>query len=233
MKIRIVIAFFLFILAVSCASKKNPFLEPKVSNSIAHAGLVYDDTIELEISFIGIIDDRYVFETVVTNLSPYDITVDRSQFVMRNTGDIVRHSDDIQTTLQEVQDDQKKLVKRKKLNNWLAGIGVGISLLSGVSAGTSAGTALISSVEPTLYIMDENIWISKDIKSSEDYISYLQTAQYDYDVIPSGASMIKDIFFNVFEVNQDVEVEFWLEGLIYGVAFPKTAFLDRSTLRND
>lgn len=216
--------FLLGILILSCASNTDALLNHEVPESHTHTGFVYDDNLELEISFIGIIADRYVFETVLSNLSASDIRVHKNQFVMEHQGVSILHTDDLQSTITEVKKDQKKLAKRRKINNWINGISAGIGLISSITAGTTAPSTLISSIEPTLYIVDENIWITKDIQSSEDYISYLQTAQYDNDIIASGASLTRDIFFNVFEINQDVEIEFRIEGFLYDVAFPQTAF---------
>ena len=224
MKIRKSALLFFVILLGSCASNKNNLIYQDVQETDPHSGFVYDENIELEISFVGVMDERYVFETVITNLSEYDISVHASQFVMRHQGMSIVHTEDLKTTIQEVAEDQKKLTKRRKFNNLINGIGVGIGLLVAITTGTPTTTTLLSSLEPTLYIVDENLWISKDIQSSDEYISYLQTAQYDNDVIASGASLTKDLFFNVFEINQDIEIEFLLEALRYSVFFPQMAF---------
>ena len=224
MKIRKSTLFFLAILIGACASNKNELFYNEVPQFEPHSGFVYDEYIEFEISFVGIMDERYVFETVLTNLSRNDIQVHSSQFILKHSGDLILHAQDLWSTILEVEEGQKKLNKRRKFNNWINGIGVGVGLLSAITTGSPSTNTLLSSLEPTLYTLDENIGVSKDIKSADDYISYLQTATYDNDVIASGTSLTKDIFFNVIEISQDIEIEFLFETFQYSVSFPQTAF---------
>lgn len=226
MRLRIFILFLAFgaLLCSSCQTQRAGAYYQAIEPDEVQAGVIGSEDFEMEIAYVGAIGHSFIFECYFKNESDQTVVLDKSQFYMEHGDGRVIFPTEGYVIADALEKEGRKLKKEKKTARTLSIIGLGISALASASAGAPVGEVLAFSVEPAVYIFDEQRWYKRGIESVEDEINYVREAQYEDYTLRPGEDAVRDLLFATERIKSDVTVYFSYGGEQYSVSFPKDIF---------
>lgn len=209
---------------ISCSSSREGEIYQQVKSEDIQFGLVEDDFLAVEISYIGAIGHSFIFECSIENVSSKDITIDKSQFSMEFNETHISSSIEEDDIVDILANNRKDLKKRRKNSTILGGLFIGIGVIAGASSGLNAGEVLSYSADPLIAIFDDRRWYQRNIESVEDEIEYIRSAQFNNYSIPPDSIIIRDLLFPTYKIKTDVDLVLNYEGHEYVITFPRNIF---------
>ena len=197
---------FLIIVLSSCSSSREGEIFRQFSDEDVQVGTIEDESILIEMAYIGAIGHSYIFECYVKNHSDESLFLDKSQFTIETGNQKIIYPISEDEIIANLTSARKALKKRKKTSTILGGIAVGLSVLAGATNGVPAGEALVYNADPVIGIFDERRWYQRNIESVEDEIEYIRNAQFKYDIIPPGEEIVRDVLFPTVHISSDVNL---------------------------
>lgn len=224
MSYRLLIVMFCGLLVASCATQRDGQIYQVVDHEDVHIGIIEDSLVNIEIAYVGAIGHSFIFECAIENNSNNSIVVDKNMFHMELSEDRTLSSIEDDYIVSNLRKNREELRKDKKTSTIFSGIMVGISAIAGVASGANVGEVLLFNAEPIAYIFDDRRWYDRNIKTVEDEIEYIRTAQFDSTRIYPGSNEVRDLLFPTTKIKKDVTVNCYLNEQEYYFTFPRKIF---------
>lgn len=213
-----------FIVLSACQTQRAGAYYQAIDPEEVQAGQVGDELFELEVAYVGAIGHSFIYECYFKNMSDAAIVLDKSQFYMEHGDGRVIFPSEGYVIAEKLEREGRKLKKEKKTARTLGIIGLGLSALAGASTGAPVGEVLAYSLEPAVYIFDEQRWYKRGIESVDDEIKYVLDAQFEKHIILPGEEIVRDLLFATEKIKSDVTVHFTYEDTPFSISFPKKIF---------
>jgi len=212
------------LLVSSCRVQRDGMIYQNVEPEDIQAGIIGDESFEMEIAYVGAIGHSFIYECYFKNTGEQPIVIDKSNFYMEHgDGQIIFPSEGY-AIAEQLEQEQKDLKKEKKRATTAGIIGVGLTALIGASTGAPVGETLLFSAEPIAYIFDDRRWYNKGIESIEDENEYVRNAQFNHQKVLPGQEMTRDLLFATTKIKSDVTLHYTHVDFPYSVTFPKKVF---------
>ncbi len=194
--------YFLFMCVLqSCATTYQPVIQEEVFD------LVEDENLRIEMVYIGATPNYHIVETIIHNKSDQHITLERSDFEMNLIKRKESYKPLANHEITHVLLEEKKTLKKEKKNRLIWGIvSTGVSTALGATSGLSVAENILFTAENTLYVLDEEKFLKRNINSIDGELDYIKTANMGTHHLEPNETISKDLLFPIIKLKGTIEL---------------------------